>query len=224
MLQQFESAEETNHRLAGSIILYRKEPVYVQQANNNAGVITLILASLPLPKSELQAVKLSDPELSAVFSGLGYINHTLWPVAVWASRIPNRGRYRQGIYDQNLSVERPASLPGMVRTDYQNLLRVKGFTDMFRGEYPTPGEVLDRFQKSAPMKIVPNEYGEVQKVEGIHSVAFDRSLAFERDSFRDDILLIYKGAPIGYGNKFFNIKPEFKYLRETLDEKGVKLA
>ena len=58
---------------------------------------------------------------------------------------------------------------------------------------------------------------------GWHSVAIHRYFALEKDEFRGDFILRYKGEKVGFGSTSFSLAEDYKFVRELLIQSGLEI-
>lgn len=153
----------------------------------------------------LSDIKFSDPKLKYNTFNLGYAN--IGPCAVYVSRLPTRGGgYQQGLNTNNLRIVDNPQTARRINTGM--LIGSEGFENMLRGTYPTYDEAQTMLRENRQQE----------------SVAFDRVLSLGRDSQLSGLhYLFYRGTKIGYGEVDRVVIPrEYRYVKEILDEKGVR--
>lgn len=204
MQNLYESFEETQTRLTGSVFMYKDQVVYcdmVENAPKNG--FNLHLVFYPMAR-ERAIIPLSDPDLNYRRFNIGYIN--MAPGATYMTRLPARGHYKQGLYGDNVSFSKISSNFGT--PNWGTVLQQAGFKDMLLGLYPSLPEAIERLKDGdrAPS-----------------SVAFSREFALAKDKLRGDYILMYKASPVAFGSEEFQLAPEHQYLREVIQQAKIKV-
>jgi hypothetical protein len=203
-MSHYESFDECQTRLNGTVILYKGEPVVVQQVEAN-GAEPCLLHLKFLPRSRDSAtVLVTDEDLEYRRFNLGYVN--LAGGATYAARWPIVEGYKQGLTCNNLKFTSIGG--GQPAPNFQHIYVQPGFKDMLQGKYPTAEEAMERLlaQNEPPI-----------------SVAFQPDFAIRRDQFRGDFLLDYRGQKVGFGKNKFSVPQDYWYLREVLQKSGIPL-
>lgn len=224
-LQKFDNSQEALHRLNGSMILHDKRPAVIVGADGVGDRVRLHLSYMPEGSAPV-AVFANDRTLSAVFDGLGYFNCSRIGYSPYVMRRPNRGRYRFGLYGENLNiVGNSESAQSSGACNWGRLSTDQWLTNFFSNNYPDVKTVLTQFQKN-PMQMQKNDYGELVNNKGVAERAFSRKFALAYDDFREDFVLYYKTNRIGFSGdgERFKILDKYNHLRESLEEKGLRVA
>lgn len=128
---------------------------------------------------------------------LGYMNTPSG--AVYVYRIPVR-KYRQGLHFENVNIGAYMNWRDTITKPY--------FIDMMMRKYPSLREAQDSLQANKECE----------------SVAFHPRMALSRDDL-GLYFLLYKGKRIGWSDTDeFRLPSDFSYLRESLNESGVKVC
>lgn len=209
----YDNAEEAEHRLGHTVILYDGKPVYINNiypynpANGKEPGIYLETYQLPaMAKADM--LPLADPKFEYHSMRLGYVNGK--NNAVYLSRMPVR-KFKQGLNDDNVSV---LHLPGVAgeaqpRIRFTNLMKTVGLVHMCAGEYPSFEKVLRSLQGD----------------NDIVSQAFDRQLALGKDGL-GMFNLFYRGERVAFteDGKVFKTSADYSYLKEFMAENGIKFV
>ncbi len=197
----YETAEEANLRLSGTVFMRGDQVVECTQAYGNPILVTL--TSGPNFR-EPNDVRLDDPSLNYRDLKCGYVN--LAGGAVYLSRRPCR-RYKQGLSRENVFVS--SEFHTGQRPTFNVVARDPGFRDLQRGIFPSIEEACQRL--TAEGDIHPK------------SVAIKREFALARDNFREDFILLYKDARVAFGQdvKQLMLPREYKHLKEICQDRGI---
>ena len=170
----YDSVDEANNRLQGTIVTYDSKPVKVANVESHAdGVMRVQIVEFPYNGGPVRK-KIDSPAFRRFQTPpLGYLNYFTGgsPHVLWCERVSSRTR-RQGLCDETFNAVTSTG-------QRQSLNRVsssEAFREMIAGEYPAYDTVLDR--------IVPNS-----------SIAVDRDFSFEADA-GGFVKLIWRREPI----------------------------
>lgn len=201
----YETAREINDRLAGTIVLWKGQPIYVSEAGTKRdGTLFLYTATIPDLLLGPQ-IDLDDPDLDLFGMQLGYVN-TPYNAAVYTKRMPNR-RMQQGLNGHNVHVE-PAVTRDGHRINYNSIYAKQCFADMLAGKYPTLQEARQMLLDN------PN----------LDSVAFGRKFAIKREAPGFPYYLMYRGRRAGWSDlscERFNLPEDQQFLAELLKAEGI---
>lgn len=228
---KYESLEEVKHRLAGTVVLYNKEPVYLRDvcSENEDGKYGefVVLFKLPGMKEHFFVDK-DDARLEYKRIRLGYVNGRY--TALYIVRTPAR-RFKQGLTKDNIFIFTPKDslkngdedlgaldysdishltiTPPQSSVSWDKLYRTKAFYNMIMGEYPSVAECLEKLKEN----------------KKVLSQAFTKCFAISKNSLELTTLL-YKGDVVGYSEykDRFKIPKDKFWLREVLEENHVKLV
>lgn len=208
----YESVEEANMRLSGTVVKYDGEPVYISRVTEaNPGdpkgdVFRVYARPLPVGRAvedENEFRKFISSkrfDLSTIKTGFMNKDGTTY----FLSRAPAR-QYKQGLSGNSLNVVNFFS-PHAKGYHFDALLKTREFAECLRGEYPTFREALRAVQD-----------GDAE------ARAFSRSFAFVADPELDGLVFLYhKTDKVGYmSGEHFVLASNFQCLRESLQELGL---
>lgn len=201
----YETLDEANRRIGGTVIYQGDKPVWVHECRYDGNdKMVAAISDLPNYQTTAREVAIEDPSMNWSRYNIGYIN--LDTGAIWANRLPTRGKYKQGLYRDNMRFTRLS--PMHANPEFSTVMRTIGFRDMLEGTYPSLSAAISRLRADYEPPL---------------SVAFQKDFAIRRDPFRGDFYLDYKGEPIGFGTEEFQIPDNFKYLREIINKHGIKV-
>ncbi len=219
---RYDTLEEAQSRLKNTIIYYEDEPVYVRDivdtrhgqpyGRGQEDRFTLHYYTLGRDRKG-GSDTLANPAFRQNNFKLGYFNIGSGVPGTepgseklrtgYLTRITTR-RTKQGICQENLMVVPTERDLGNLRFGDMHLSQpVK---DMLTGTYMSP--------EAAASHVVDR---------GSFSAAFHRHFAFSYDDFREDIVLLYRGHKIGFGDcEEITLGPQYKFCREAALEAGIK--
>lgn len=157
MLCKWEN-QDVNSRLSGTIVRYRREPVYVEVANHDTLHLYDITKEMRKPK---YIISPKDVEFDVSTPPLGYVNYPYG--VVYLSRSPRRV-YKQGLASNNTCFYSLPSQTGDIRRADGRLTSQEVY-DCIVGNYPDVNSVLKQLRSG---KVV--------------SKAISRDVAFQIDS------------------------------------------
>ena len=216
---QYETLEEAEMRLNGTVVLYDGEPVYITRVakagpdDGKADVFRVYAQPLPYkPNGGLEdgAFRkfISSKKFDLSTFKMGFMNYK--GEAIYCSRKPAR-QYKQGI-SNNTFVTKPLTgdkpFPyGAKAYRLTDLITDKSFVDMVKGVYPS-------FEKARE---------KVSKDGG--SCAFSREYALMADADLDGLIYLYhKGDKVGFIlDDKVKLANKMKCLKEALAELGLRL-
>ena len=199
-------ASEFRDRYQDMVILLRGHPVFIKAVSPREGEKNPKFSYVRLPWDVEHGGETKAEELSCLDPGffdtpltLGYINRP-GVGAAYLSRMPVR-RSKQGLGADNVR-----STDG---SSFWSLIRSPGFVDMMAGKYPTFTEALEIVSK---------------KQQGSR-IAFNRTFAVDKDDL-ERYTLYYRGLPIGsgYTPESMRFPDRFKYLREAVNDVGIRFV
>lgn len=205
---QYDTVEQAQMRLQGSIITYKDRAVLVHAAQPNAaGGIDLYLDTYPVhtaggnksKKSERLHVDQTDPNLNYRLFRLGYVNDEATRSAHYLSRAGRRQQV-QGIA--------PGTLLGVPQRDATFIYRA-GFEDMLFDRYPTPKEAVQRLNHADEPWV---------------KVGISRDFAVGVDAdFKKLQKLFYRDIAVGVtmGESAFSLADDYKFLAEVTKEHNI---
>lgn len=201
---KYDTLEQAQFRLRGSVILYQGRPCYVENvARGRAIPIRLTLHELPISGTVAQGaegpviqVDQEDPELDFRIFQLGYMNDEGRRDARFITRASTRQQH-QGLTRGTLHPQ-PAN----------NAMLGVPMRDLLMGVYPDVDEAFKRINEG-----------------GWSSCAISRDFAVGRSQETPQVrTLLYRGRAVGValGLKFqhFLVNKEDAYLAEALQEAG----
>lgn len=214
----FDTQEEAQQKIVETIILHKGLPIWVQSAKKSARSIVIYYYYVDDAAQETRTADITDPDLDfrTVGEHLGYLNVNEGPYkeALYLRRTPvRRSHQTQGLSRHNLFVPitRGSTSLGIPqqRFAFNQVWKMSTFVHMFKNEYPSLRQIRLAFTK------------EQQRI----SAAFHARLAINR-SPTGVFNLEYKGQDIGYTEDLetFKLGPEYRHLRESLDEAGLRVA
>ena len=212
----FDTREEANQKLSGTVVLFNNIPTYIYEAVGKGD--SLKVRHMLLRDKKEQANYLREPgwDFKTVGSKLGYTNVSMgeqsYNEGMYVTRIPvRRTQSCQGLSSHNL---RYNGLKGSRRLglsslsiNWNSLYVAPYFLDTLEGRYPR----LD-------------DLGKDFKNPWVISKAFDRSFSVRRPDV-GPFYLEYKGKDIGHSDDLYRwrLAPQFDYLHETLEHLKVRI-
>lgn len=206
----YDTAEQAQMRLQGTIITHGPKAVYVREVfADDFGVIKLALSPYPLRTEgdkkggKNYTVDASDPDLNFRVFHLGYCNDEVGRRAIYVSRATTR--------QQSQGLNRRGFVGNLM--DYTT--SCQGFEDMLFNKYPSVADAKALLRNEA------------HKLEGWQwtAVAISRDFAIRPDEdFRDDLVkLLYRGVVVGVsmGGDNFKLAAEYDFLKEVVEETGL---
>jgi hypothetical protein len=210
---EYETAEEANMRLSNSVVLYDGRPVYISEIRRDeelpkGEICRVIMHELPLTDNNRGERKyISSGKFNLAPFKMGFLN--LAGKTFYLSRNTAR-QNRQGLSERTLSVEAlTASAQGSRLPRFRDLLNNTEFVDMITGKYPSVDEALTLLEQ-----------------DDIASVAISREYAIVADEELEDlIVLFHKTKKVGFmpTKGSFKLSKKFKFLKEELDERKIKV-
>jgi hypothetical protein len=191
----YDNMEDVRSKLSGTICYYKGNAVFVKeiaQAGDGNGYVLIVT---PIGSRSKAIVNLSDPELNYMSFNLGYTNHG--GAACWWYRHPIR-QYRQGLRADQLGCKASRQEFYDVAFDFS-----RPVADMLENIYPKFSEAEKKLKDSDATII-----------------AFNRNFAASWDHVHKDMVLEYKGKPIGHSTNLrdFKLMDDYKHLTESLME------
>lgn len=220
---KYDSLDEAAHRLGSTVIMFGKDPVFIRGVEQRSpeGKQGEFLVAQVLPGAKTTVYEeLQNPKFNVQRFNLGFCNTK--NDSIYVRRSPVR-RFKQGLNQENLiipfsalkeyQVEDIDELPeenGQIRAiRWEEFYRTTAFSNMLKNQYPSMEVCLEKVRKSEKLK----------------AIAFSSYLALIRTRI-DLVCLKYKLETIGYEivNGKFKIGKEFGWLKETIEESGVRMV
>ena len=212
---QYESVNDANMRLSGTIVLYDGKPVYIREVGalaegegKNGDIYRVYIKELPIKPNDRGAYErkfISSKKFDLAPFPMGFMN-TASGKAVYLSRAPRR-QQKQGLSEATLSQYVVGDLSGQGRlVRFADLTSSQQFVDCINGKYPSVAEAT---------KMV---------AEGADSVAFSRVFAIARDKSLPELIYLYhKKDKVGFiMDGKLKLSAKGRCLRESLNEVGVR--
>ena len=214
---QYESLEEAQMRLVGSVVSYDGEPVYIRAVEAVApgdpkpDIFRVYAKPLPLVNDRgdedpaqfrkfisSRKFDFSTPRLGWFVGDKGRL--------YFASRAPLR-QQRQGLSQNNLGINDVRGMGGM---NFNRALACQGFVDMLKG-------VVHDFDHS---------YGLMVRDPELSGVALNYEFALIRDDDLPELIYLYhKMNKVGFIAQGRTVlKNNVQYLRESLLEVGLRIG
>jgi len=217
-MQPYDTLEEVNSRLMGTVCLFKGRPVFIIRAVlNEENAIQIDFRALPVKGTKVNKVLFSEflPDGNAQSYNMGFFdffdeNHCPFPTVAFASRLPTR-RIKQGICAENVSVH---FWYGENRTTGISLalcLAQDGFKRMLRGEFISLEEAVSKL-----------------KDQPVHSgFAIHKDICIRKDEM-ERLVLMFKDQKAAYCVDEKNLKFTFPssrlYLKELFENAGIIAA
>ena len=214
---QYESLEEAERRLAGTIVMYDGEPVYIHRvvsaAPGDPKPDIFRVYAIPLPTRIAAGGRVDDEPFRRFISSRKFDFQTI-PMGFmntdgnlyYCCRLPQR-QQKQGVCGATLQCNEVIGNRG---EGYRlgSLLAMPSFADMIRGAYPSFKATMDMIRE-------PKTFG----------VAFDRQYALVKDADIDGLVYIYyKHNKVGFlMDDKITLSSKMKCLKESLAELGLRL-
>ena len=206
---KYENAEDAKMRLRHTVVLYKGEPVYindVQRGNgDDDGPLRVYMTALPVtgkapvPQEEgvagQQRKFISSKHFDIAPFRMGYVNDPKYG-AYYCSRLPNRVQ-KQGLCNENFKAVTNAGAP----IAFATFTACKDVPAMVANNYPS-------FERCATL------------LAKCSSMAFHRDFALMRDKDLPDLIFLYhKAQKVGmFMRDQITLGPKFQCLKESLDE------
>jgi hypothetical protein len=160
----YDSVEEAQRRLVGTIVTYDGQPVQVNDVRSHPdGILRVSFSAWPFDGREPDVRKMINSPLFKRFvtPPLGFCNYFSGRSAncFWTERVSARTQ-RQGLSSDTFNA---SALQSGDRANYSAIVASDGFREMVCGEYPTYADALAR--------LVPNS-----------SIAVDRNFALAKSA------------------------------------------
>jgi hypothetical protein len=204
---KYESAEEVERRLNGTVVLYEGKPVVINavempQAGDDDAIARVYFYELPQKPGAKRVRKfLSSRKFDLAPFKMGYCNYN--GAAVYVTRNPVR-QGRQGLASGVTSFKSIDDTP--IRLPFELVTASQAFADMVAGVYPSLKEAI-------PL------------IEGkIESVALSRAFALELDDELDLFIIRHKGKRCGIvlrDRGIVQLSRKYTFLKEELKEAGL---
>jgi hypothetical protein len=209
---KYDNIVDARTKLQGTMVYYHGKAALCRAVDikvdpNNSDNLVMSCRLQMLENGQSRTCLITDPGLKYMEFNIGYINS--YQYATWFCRMPYK-QYRQGL--RNDQVEFRDESGQFRRQDIvqQHILSTNRDTAMMlENNYPTLEEAQEMLKSGEFIK-----------------VAFHRDFALFRDKLRGDYVLEHKGIPIAFAdlNNIFKCSPEYKYLRESMQEIKLKVA
>lgn len=215
---KYETVEDAAMRLRGTVVLYKGDPVQINEVTHGEGgddIIRVKFRELPLLEGKFdrfgrpigddvvpeQRKFISSKHFDIAPFKLGYVNHPKIG-AFYCTRLPNRIQ-KQGLCGENFQARSNTG----AQVPFGTFIACKEAVSMIKGIYPTFDRALASLDK-AP------------------SVAFSYEFALMKDEVIPDLIYLYhKGNKVGYFSKNeVLLGQKFKCLKESLQEMQVKVG
>lgn len=195
----YDTIEQAEMRLAGTIVGYDGVPVTVDTITGRAPNFTITFRPFPYKRGSERTAPLDDPAWNRFRTlPLGFINFFRKGGGFdcsFAERTSGR-QNKQGLADGNFSC---STLIGGQRWTLNTVANTEAFREMVAGEYPTFDTVVAMLSPAS-------------------SIAVSREFALRMDE-GGLITLFYKRTPVGlvFRSQLF-LKPDYQYLLEMVIE------
>jgi len=199
----YDTVEQTNLRLASSIVIYDDRPVYVDDVGiDEDGEIHLNVRLLPRLEKAL-CISINDPLLNIREFTLGYVN--LPRISLYVTRAAVR-QQKQGLAKGNMII--PFDRDGREAYSFAEIIRSAGLVDCLKNKYPNFNTCVRQLESS----------------DTIYSIAFNRRFALYHDKDLGFFEIMYRGNRVAWGEATSLTMPSnLLYLRELIDELGVPI-
>lgn len=213
---KYESVHDAVMRLRGTVVLYKGEPVQIQEireGTNKDDILRVLINPIPIGKPDARHIQKAEEGVRKYISSkhfdiapfpMGYLNCSTGKGAVYCTRMPNRVQ-KQGLCNENFrgldNYGTPFSFALFVTCPETPL--------MVAGVYPTFNQALKSLEK-------------------VPAVAFSRDFCLVKDDVISSLIYLYhKGVKVGLvtGNTTeVCLGDKFKCLKESLVELGLKVG
>jgi hypothetical protein len=211
---QYETLEEAEMRLSGTLVMYDEEPVYITgvgpAAPGDPKPDVFRVYAVPLPAAVLDRGEnkkefrrfISSNKFDLRTIRMGFVN--LPDELIYCSRAPAK-QYKQGICNATLNC---TGVTGRGGKRLSNLVSRQEFVDAIKGRYPS-------FEKA---------YHDILEGEQ-DACAFSRDFGIVGDIELDGLLyLYYKTEKVGFVmDGKVNLSAGTSCLKESLEELGVRI-
>mgnify|MGYP001550838566 FL=1 len=217
----YDTREEANQKLSGSVVLFNDSPVFIHEAVGKGSKLQLRYQLLRTKEERANLIQEKGWEFRNLGPRLGYSNIDLgkgsYQEAMYIMRSPVRNTHStQGISQRNLKY---SSLKGSQRLGlsrmnlpWSSLYTQTCFCDMLEKKYPTLEEV------TKDLKI--NDF--------LCSKAFHRQFSISRADKGDVVpfYLEYRDRRIGYSEDLYRwrIGEDYQHLNETLQHLNMRVS
>lgn len=213
---QYESLQEAEMRLQGTVVLYDEQPVYITRVTGAAPgdpkPDIFRVYAVPLP-SRAGVGRVEDEEFRRFISSrrfdfrtipLGFMN--LAGGIYYCTRLPQR-QQKQGLANATFGCTEIAG-PRGEGFRLNSVIQNKEFVSMVRGEYPTFEQAMAAVSKN-----------------GVFGMAFSRHYALVSDDDLDGLVyLYYKNEKVGFlMDSKVTLSSKMTCLKEALTELGLRL-
>lgn len=209
---QYESVNDANMRLSGTIVLYDGKPVFIREVGaigegegKNGDIYRVYINELPIKRgAQTERKFISSKKFDLAPFPMGFMN-TEAGKAVYLSRAPRR-QQKQGLSEATLSQYAVGDLTGARVVRFADLTNSQPFVDCINGKYPSVAEATQLVK------------------DGADSVAFSRCFAIARDSSLPELIYLYhKKDKVGFiMDGKLKLSAKGRCLRESLNEVGVR--
>lgn len=216
----YDNTDLAKQKLHGTICYYDGRAVMVKEITYNYGkddpnhekppAIGARIFHIDGSKPGAFVVSLDDPKFQFMEYNTGYINFSGY--ALWYYRVPHR-QWKQGLHRSQFQMRDYSKL--MDYHDFDNFGSNEFTAAMLENRYPSFKEALATLENPNYLKM-----------------AFHKDFALYRDKMRKDFMIEWKGFPAAFQYKDFDdpnvIKfrcaPEMGYLKESIQEMGIKVS
>lgn len=225
---KYETVEDARLRLRHTVVLYKGQPVYINEVKHGAGgqddIIRVCIRELPL-KGVGYPDEVRKPEAGRAIANafaenkeerkyisskhfdiapfkLGYVNRPDKTGAFFCSRLPNRVQ-KQGLCAENFTAVDNFKTP----VTFSVFLSCKETPAMVAGEYPSFDKAVKLLAKTT-------------------AIAFDREFCLVKDNVIPNLVYLYhKGVKVGWlNNDQVSLGDKYRCLKEHLTEMRIKAA
>jgi hypothetical protein len=213
---KYEGVDDARMRLRHTVVLYKRQPVYITEINQGTDdeIFRVYFNELPLVSGRRgrgleddeeggnKRKFISSKHFDIAPFRMGYVNRPTNTGAFYCSRLPCRMQ-KQGLCEENfVGID---NFGGIV--PFGTFYSCKETLAMVEGRYPSFDVALKALNK-------------------ITAVAFSRDFCLVKDTVIPDLIYLYhKGNKVGmYNSGKTSLGADFKCLRESLNELGVRAA
>lgn len=209
---EYETAEEASFRLAGTVVLYDGEPVFISQVLHEpdlpkGDIYRVYTQPVPVSRNNRQDERryISSGKFDLAPFKLGFLN--LDGHVFYLNRIPAR-QNRQGLNERSLEVIPLRNNPNLALPSFASLITKQEFYNTIKGVYPSVAEAMARLRE-----------------DGVSGVALSREYALvSHTSLKELVFLFHRKTVVGFmqaGENELQLGQAFKYLKEELSERNI---
>jgi len=205
----FADLEQASLRLAGAVILYDKEPYYVQDIREQEGIPEARMYKLPVnlndPPAKFVKKLLNDkafgkfqpinPGMVNFFEGCPFTGRVSYH-ASYLDRVPVR-RTKQGLSRENTQILNPKD-----SIDFRGLISSESFGFMVQNKYPDYSDAISSLVADSSIAVT-NKYSVGISAKSVPT-----------------IMKMTKAVGLFRGNNELLLYPKYSYLREELLEES----